>query len=135
MRARERDDVERGAGADFGIASGLVGIGPGRGAKAERMLNRFANLPDGVFVWTRGTDGAYRLGRIAGDLRRDESPAAAAVGIHDVRPAEWLGRAFEEDEVPPAVAQTFARGGLNFQRTRDAGAERLTADLWAAERG
>jgi hypothetical protein len=130
MRARGRDDVPAGAGADFGIAHGVVGIGAGRGAKAERMLNRFANLPDGVFVWTRGSEGDYRLGRIAGDLRRDDSPAAAAVGLHDVRAVEWLERAFGEEEVPAAVAQTFARGGLNFQRTHDGEAERLTAELW-----
>ena len=35
------------------------------------------------------------------------------------------------DEVPAAVAATFARGGRNLQRTHDAVAERLTAELWA----
>src|SRR5687768_8536565 len=68
-----------------------------------RGLERFAGLPDGAFVWTRDTDGLYHLGRISGPLRRDESPAVAA---------------------------TFARGGRNFQRTHDAAAERLTAELW-----
>jgi hypothetical protein len=55
------------------------------------------------------------------------------VGIHHVRPARWLARAFEVDEVPPAVAATFARGGRNLQRTRDGDAERRTAALWEAE--
>jgi len=39
----------------------------------------------------------------------------------------WLDRPFGPDEVPVAVAATFARGGRNFQRTHDAAAERRTA--------
>jgi hypothetical protein len=148
MRARDRDDVPAGAGADFGFEHGLVGIGDAlaaapatletalaaaaaaHGAKAARMLDRFAELPDGSFVWTRTADGAYRLGRVAGPWRYDDSPAARAVGIHHVRPADWLERPFGADAVPTAVADTFARGGRNLQRTRDERAERETAALW-----
>lgn len=54
----------------------------------------------------------------------------AGVGIHNVRPAQWLPRPFGEDEVPPGVSATFARGGRNLQRTHDAAAERRTAELW-----
>lgn len=176
MRARDRD-LPDGAGAEHGLARGLVGIGdalaeevagrlarPGddpaaagtacdddavpasggtralddavaaatteHGEKAGRMLRRFAELPDGAFVWTRVGDGSYRLGRIAGPWRYDDSAAARAVGIHHVRPADWLDRPVGEHEVPPAVAATFARGGRNLQRTHDAGAERATAKLW-----
>ena len=107
MRARDRD-APHGAGAEHGVDHGLVGIGDAHGDKADRMLRRFAELPDGVFVWTRVADGTYRLGRIAGPWRYDDSPAARAVGIHHVRPAEWLDRPFGEHEVPPAVAATFA---------------------------
>lgn len=131
MRARDRDVP----GADFGVGRGVVGIGPGRGEKAERMLRRFVDLPDGVFVWTRVGDGAYRLGRIAGPWRHDDSAAAREVGIHDVRPADWLDRAFAEDEVPSGVAATFARGGRNLQRIHDEDAERRTAELWESARG
>ena len=134
MRARDLD-VAAGAGAEFAIATGVVGIGDGVGEQAARGLHRFAELPDGVFVWTRETGGAYRLGRIAGELRRDDSPAARAVGIRNVRPATWLARRFAEDEVPPAVAATFARGGRNLQRTHDEEAERLTQELWDAAAG
>jgi hypothetical protein len=151
MRARDRDDVPPGAGADHGVAHGLVGTGDAlpaapanladavlaataaHGEKAGRMLSRFAALPEGALVWTRTSDGAFRLGRIAGPWRYDDSAAARAVGIHHVRPARWLARAFEVDEVPPAVAATFARGGRNLQRTRDGDAERRTAALWEAE--
>ena len=152
MRARDRDRPE-GAGAAFGLEQGLVGTGdaldtaPGtideaiaaagatHGSKAARMLERFAELPVGAFVWTQGPDGDYRLGRVTGPWRYDDSPAARAVGIHHVRPVKWLDRPVGDREVPAAVAQTFARGGRNFQRTHDREAERETAALWEANAG
>src|SRR4051812_23138309 len=127
MRARDRD-LPPGAGADHGVDNGIVGIG----ASSERALRRFAGLPDGSFVWTRTSDGAYRLGRIAGPCRNDDSAAARETGIRHVRTATWLDRPFGEHEVPPAVAATFARGGRNFQRTHGENAERRTAELWEA---
>jgi hypothetical protein len=147
MRARAIDAAPD-AGAAVGLQHGLVGTGdvlervPGTldeaveaararyGDKAGRMLRRFADLPDGTFVWTRA-DGFFHLGRISGPWRYEDSSEAREVGIHHVRPTSWLARPFGDDEVPAAVAQTFARGGRNFQRTRDANAERRTAELWA----
>jgi len=133
MRARNLD-VPPGAGAEYGLTLGVVGIDPGRGEKAARMLHRFATVPSGVLVWTRDRAGDYHLGRIAGAAREDRSPAALAVGILHVRDTTWLPRAFQETEVPSAVAQTFARGGRNFQRTHDSKAERITAEIWLRER-
>lgn len=133
MRARDLD-VAQGAGAEYGLGCGVVGIGPGRGEKAARMVHRFAMVPAGAFVWTRDRAGAYHLGQIAGDLREDRSPGAVAVGIVHVRDTRWLDCAVPEAEVPPAVARTFARGGRNFQRTHDREAERMTAALWRRER-
>jgi hypothetical protein len=130
MRARDRDDVPPFAGARHGLERGLVGIGRVEGDKGARMLHRFAELPEGTFVWTRTGDHEYRLGRIAGPLREDRSASARAVGIHHVRPATWLDRVFDDHEVPPAVAATFARGGRNLQRTHDDDAERCTEELW-----
>jgi hypothetical protein len=147
MRSRVRD-APAGAGAEFGIAHGVVGIGEGvngrpqsiaeailavaqaHGEKAGRMLARFADLPDGTFVWTRQLDGSYRLGRIGGAWRYDDSSAAREVGIHHVRPTVWSPRPFGDDDVPAAVARTFARGGRNLQRTHDHEAERQTAAAW-----
>ena len=129
MRARDHD-APAGAGAEFGLAHGLVGIGDGPGENAARIVRRFAELPDGTFVWTRTADGAYHLGRISGPWGRANSPAARAVGIRHVRPATWLDRPFGEDAVPAAVAATFARGGRNFQRTHPESAERRTSELW-----
>ena len=125
MRARDLD-LPPGAGADVGLAHDLVGIGD----VADRAVERFAALPDGTFVWTRSSDGLFHLGRIAGPYRAG-SAAAMSVGLRHVRRATWLDRPFREDEVPAAVAATFARGGRNLQRTHDAVAERLTAELWA----
>jgi hypothetical protein len=117
------------------LACGLVGIGSGRGEKAARAVHRFATVPSGAFVWTRDRAGDYHLGRIVGPVREDRSPAAITVGIVYVRDTSWLVRAFKETEVPPAVAQTFSRGGRNFQRTHDSEAERMTAEIWRHERG
>jgi hypothetical protein len=148
MRARDRD-APLGAGAQLGVERGLVGIGDvlasppatiddavasatkTHGGKAGRMLRRFADLPEGTFVWTRVADGSYRLGQIAGGWRYDDSPAARAVGIVHVRPAKWLDRPFHEDEVPGAVSDTFARGGRNLQRVHSEAAERRTSGLWS----
>jgi hypothetical protein len=145
MRARDRDAPE-GAGADHGVAHGLVGTGDAQdpapatveaavdraGRKAGRMVRRFADLPDGTFVWTRTGDGRHRLGRIAGSWRYDDSAAARTVGIHHVRSAEWLERSYGEEETPAAVLATFARGGRNLQRIHDDSAERETAARWDA---
>lgn len=132
MRARDLEVPA--AGAEYGLRTGVVGIGPGRGEKAAKALHRFATVPTGVFVWTRDRAGNYHLGRIARAVREDHSPAALAVGIVHVRDTTWLPRTFTEKEVPPAVAQTFARGGRNFQRTHDREAERLTDEMWLRER-
>jgi hypothetical protein len=148
MRARDRD-CPAGAGARHGLEHGLVGTGDrlssvppsleaaitaaiaAHGEKAGRMLRHFADLPDGTLVWTRVADGEYVLGRIAGPWFYDDSAAAREVGIHHVRRARWLEHPFGEDEVPVAVAETFARGGRNLQRVRSEHAERATAKLWA----
>jgi hypothetical protein len=126
MRARDRRDLPAGAGAEHGVEHGVVGIGRADGARVER----FGAVPEGSFVWTRLTDGSLRLGRIDGPLHQADAEEAADVGIAHVRAATWLERPFAEDEVPAAVARTFARGGLNFQRTHDAAAEQRTAELW-----
>lgn len=151
MRARDRPEVPAGAGAAFGLAHGLVGTGDAldrvpdtideavaaardrHGDKAGRLLRRFADHPDGAYVWTQDADGGLHLGRITGPWHYDDSPDARAVGIHHVRATDWLPDPVPEDDVPTAVAHTFGRGGLNFQRTHDEAAEHESAALWAAQ--
>ena len=134
MRARDVD-LPAGAGAEYGLAHHVVGIGPGRGERARHMISRFAAAPNGAFVWTRDLAGDYHLGRMTGAMREDLSPAALAVGIVYVRDTTWLGRSFSEAEVASAVRRTFARGGRNFQQTHDEEAERRTRAMWQLECG
>ncbi len=93
-----------------------------------RRLERFAEVPDGAFVWTREVDGLYRLGRLAGPWRYDASADAVAADLVHVRPCSW---SVALADVPAAVLHTFSRGGRNFQRIRDPAVEPATADLWA----
>jgi len=129
MRARAYD-APPGAGAEHGLAREIVGIGD----RAEARISRFAAVPDGAFVWTRDTEGAYWVGRIAGPLRAADPAARDAAGLTHVRAADWLDRPFGEFDVPAEVAATFARGGRNFQRTHGDAVERRTAELWMAVR-
>lgn len=147
MRARSLD-LPPYEGARFGVERGVVGIGeviepqpesPEEAAatlarthneKAGRMLARFAALPEGTFVWTRTEEDIYRLGRIMGPWRYDNSAGALRVGIPHVRETRWVGRELHLGEIPATVPQTFDRGGRNFQRIHDEEAERGTASLW-----
>jgi len=147
MRARDRDAPPF-QGARCGVSTGLVGIGdaldpaPGsldealiaagtaHGDKAGRMLLRFAELPEGVFVWTQTGDDEFRLGRIAGPWRYERSGCVRTAGIHHVRPAIWVPGTISAADTPPAVLETFARGGRNLQRINDPEVEPATAALW-----
>lgn len=114
-------------GADAAVRAGVVGLpDDDPGERAQRRLARFADVPDGAFVWTRTSDGAYRVGRVRGPLREER----VADGLVHVRPVDWLARAFGDDDVPAGVAATFARGGRNFQGLHDAAAVAATAALW-----
>ena len=76
-------------------------------------------LPAPVFrAPIRARDRELPVGRGADDLL-----ARALVGI---------GSRLGPDEIPAAVVATFARGGRNFQRIHDRGAERRSAELWVA---
>jgi hypothetical protein len=128
MRSRV-SDVPSGAGARYGLAHGVAGIGE----SAEGRIRRFGAAPAGGFVWTGTEDGAYWLGRLSGSLE-PAGPAAQAAGLTHVRATDWLDRPFGEPEVPAGVAATFARGGRSFQRTHGDAVERAAAALWAAAR-
>jgi hypothetical protein len=128
MRARGHD-APPGTGAEFGLAHDLVGIGD----TAEARISRFASVPDGAFVWTRDTEGMYWVGRLAGPLHPAGAAAHETAGLTHVRAADWLDTPLGEHDVPEAVAATFARGGLNFQRTHGHAVERRTAEIWSAE--
>lgn len=138
MRSRN-DAVERQAGIDRALRLGLCGFGQyvSRSAEQERLVrrvDRFAELDEGSFVWTRDTDGWFWLGRISGPYSYDAEEAAAAADLVHVRPCEWISVPMLEPDVPLAVVATFRRGGRNFQEIhhRSIGVE--TQRIWDARR-
>ncbi len=127
MRSR-RDDVDHGATIERALTLGLCGFGEAADdGRSARRVERFAEVDDGSFVWTRDTDGLYWLGRIVGPYFYDASDDAAAVDLVHVRECRWLATPLLEPAVPAAVVATSQRGGRNFQQTHDAtiGAESL----------
>ncbi|ONI67473.1 GAF domain-containing protein [Kribbella sp. ALI-6-A] len=152
MRSR-REDVPVGLAVDRALELNVCGVGgvlvpPPRSLdeaveglatayddRTARRLRRFSEVPDGAFVWTRESDGLYRLGRLAGPWEYDASPGAVAADLVHVRPCEWARRAFTENDVPAAAAYSFSRGGRNFQRIRDPRVESATLALWPGSEG
>ncbi|MFC7376440.1 GAF domain-containing protein [Brachybacterium sp. GCM10030267] len=146
MRSRD-DDVPDGSGVARALREGVCGMGgvlqrpPSSldeaitAAAAEhderlaRRLERFAEAPEGAFVWTRDAEGHYWLGPIAGPWRYDERQAAVAADLVHVRACNWRDEPIDPRSVPAAVVTTFARGGRNWQRIRSAAAFEATAAL------
>ena len=142
MRSRDARIPDDGAAVERALAIGVVGMGgavppaptSGEAAvamlatagdeRAARRLHRFVDTPDGARVVTRDARGRVHLGRLDGAYRYDDSHAAHAVDLVHVRPCRWLPEPLDDADVPAAVHQTFARGGLNWQRVRD---DRATA--------
>ncbi|MBO0679171.1 GAF domain-containing protein [Mycolicibacterium sp. S2-37] len=131
MRSRD-DDVDVAATIAHARAHGLCGFGE-RGVPDTRLdgrIARFAEARDGSFVWTRGPDGLFWLGRIDGAYFRDAGAAAADVDLVHVRPCRWLPEPLLEPEVPAAVLATYRRGGRNFQQTHDPAVGAQCLRLW-----
>jgi hypothetical protein len=117
MRSR-RDDVDVAATIERALARGLCGFGePADDSRSARRIERFRDVDDGSFVWTRDQEGLYWLGRIEGPYFYDTDMAAAAADLVHVRPTCWLAQPLLEPAVPAAVVATFRRGGRNFQQT------------------
>ncbi|AVZ38905.1 MULTISPECIES: GAF domain-containing protein [unclassified Dietzia] len=149
MRSRD-DRVPDGGGVERGLRLGLCGMGgrlegPSPSSLAEavdaaaaqhdsrlaRRIERFADVPDGVYVWTRDVDGHYWLGRLAGPWRYDASDEAHSVDLVHVRECTWRSEPTDRSSVPDAVLATFARGGRNWQRIRSEAGAAESAELWA----
>ncbi|MET3961018.1 hypothetical protein ABIE44_000952 [Marmoricola sp. OAE513] len=131
MRSR-RDDVDRYAGVERGLALGLCGVG-GRlevvppevgaavlatehqyGEHQAQLLGRFIRVPEGAVVWTRAEDQRTYRGILEGPWSYDADPAAYEVDLVHVRPCTWTQ--VTGKQVPAAVHRAFGRGGRNFQR-------------------
>ncbi|WP_082967029.1 GAF domain-containing protein [Mycobacterium sp. 852002-51163_SCH5372311] len=136
MRSRS-DAVDARATIERARRLGLCGFGrlvrgPGEQDRLASRVARFAAAADGSFVWTRDADGLFRLGRICGEYRYDDDPAAAAVDLVHVRPCDWLPEPLLEPQVPDAVVATFGRGGRNFQQNHHPSVSQETQRIWDA---
>jgi hypothetical protein len=131
MRSR-RDDVDFGATIARARSLGLCGFGGVEVTddRLVRRIERFRDVDDGSFVWTRDPDGLYWLGRITGPYFFDNDDAAAAVDLVHVRGCRWLPTPLLEPKVPTAVVATFRRGGRNFQQTHDPTVGAESARIW-----
>ncbi len=125
MRSR-RDDVDPYAGVERGLRRGLCGFG--RFDVPERRVERFAEVPDGSFVWTRDGDGLFWLGRLTGPYVYDAD--GDDVDLVHVRPCRWRDVPLVEMRCPSAVLATYARGGRNFQQIHDAQVGPETLQIW-----
>lgn len=128
MRSRS-DDVDPQLAVERALSLGLCGFGDrGHGSQLARRAERFAEVPDGSFVWTRDSDGLYWLGRIDGPYFYDDG--GADVDLVHVRPCRWQDAPVIESVCPAAVVATFGRGGRNFQQIHDDGVGEQTLRLW-----
>lgn len=127
MRSR-RDDIDHAAAVERALARGVVGMGQATDPSAERRVDRLAAAPDGSFVWTRHPDGRTFVGRIVGPLRHDAD--GAEVDLVNVRDCDWVAEPVNGALIPAAVAQTFARGGRNWQQTHPGNVAEQTELLW-----
>jgi hypothetical protein len=152
MRSR-RDDIPPGAAVERALRLGICGVG-GRlsvppatldeaitavasehDERLARRLARFASAPEGAYIWTRDVDGATYLGRLGGSWHYDAAADAAAVDLVHVRPCAWATAPIAERAVPPAVRQTFARGGRNWQQTHDPDVSAQSDTVWRSVSG
>jgi hypothetical protein len=145
---------------DYCLDSGLVGIGwcierlqsgaplanvlaairetdlRGWGLQAASTVRLFGEVAKvGDFVWTRDLHGRFRLGRIAGDYRYDNSQKAKATDTHQVRSADWAQRPLGDLEVPGAIIRAFSGTSTSFSHMWNRGARLYTAWLWEKLQG
>ncbi|GGG19543.1 hypothetical protein GCM10007304_36850 [Rhodococcoides trifolii] len=116
-------------GADRAVVLGVCGMSA-TDERSVRRVDRFEQVADGSFVWTRTSSGEFFLGRISGPLFEDHGLEALASELTYARTCRWTAEPVPEAEVPPATLRTFARGGRNFQQTHDDSVGAQSADVW-----
>jgi hypothetical protein len=154
----QKSDVNHQKQASHNFDDGVVGIGWGieslpDGAPLEKVLEAIAAEPGwsksavdtvrrfaeaavpGDFIWTRDLHGRFRLGRITGPYRYENSELARSTDTHQVRDCDWADQALGDLEVPGAVIRGFVGTSTSFSRIKDEGARLYTAWLWARLHG
>lgn len=154
LRSR-KDDVDHAGQVAHCIEGGRVGIGwgiealptgtglarvvaairasdrPNWGARAASTVRLFGEeAAIGDFVWTRDLEGRFRLARITGRYRYDNSRSAKKFDTHQVRKAQWAPEPLGDLDVPGAVVRAFSGISTSFSRIRDRGARVYTAWVW-----
>jgi hypothetical protein len=84
----------------------------------------------GDYVWTREPSGRYRVGRIAGAYRYDDSDEARRLDLHQVRPTTWAPDSLDELQVPGDVLRAFTGPGQSIVRVPHPPALRLTGPIF-----
>jgi hypothetical protein len=138
---------------DHNFDDGIVGIGWGieglpDGASLDDVLAAIDAEPDwtkdavhtvrrfgkdaqiGDYIWTRDLHGRFRLGRITGPYRYENTGLAKRTDTHQVRDCEWADQPLSDLEVPGAVIRGFVGTSTSFSRMWDEGARIYTAWLW-----
>jgi hypothetical protein len=89
----------------------------GWGRQAASTVHLFgAEAAPGDFIWTRDLAGRFRLARIIGPYRYDNSAEASEVDTHQVRDADWAARPLGDLEVPGAIIRAFSGTSTSFSR-------------------
>ncbi len=102
-------------------------------ASTVRLFGEEAAIGD--FIWTRDLEGRFRLARITGRYRYNNSTKAKEVDTHQVRKADWAPRPLGDLEVPGAVVRAFSGISTSFSRIKDPGARTYTAWIWEKVHG
>jgi hypothetical protein len=113
------------------LAAALVRAARTYDDRFARRLARFAEVVEGSFVWTRGSDRLLWLGKLVGPYCYDAADAAGAVDLVHVRACAWRERPLTEPAVPAAVVVSFDRGGRNFQQIHSPTILDMTRRVWA----
>lgn len=111
--------------------SAAIGVQPGWTKDAVHTIRRFGRDAEvGDFIWTRDLHGRFRLGRITGPYRYENTELAKRTDTHQVRDCEWADQPLSDLEVPGAVIRGFVGTSTSFSRMWDEGARVYTAWPW-----
>jgi hypothetical protein len=119
------------SGASLKEVLEAIGSYPGWTKDAVHTVRRFGEGAEiGDYIWTRDLHGRFRLGRITGAYRYENTELAKRTDTHQVRDCEWANQPLSDLEVPGAVIRGFVGTSTSFSRMWDEGARTYTAWLW-----
>jgi hypothetical protein len=118
-------------GASLDDVLAAIDSEPGWTKDAVHTVRRFGeDAQIGDYIWTRDLHGRFRLGRIAGPYRYENTELAKRTDTHQVRDCDWADQPLSDLEAPGAVIRGFVGTSTSFSRMLDEGARTYTAWLW-----